>query len=119
MLVGLLGEISGPAHHAMMADILPEEKRQEGFGVLRVVGNLAWIIGPTIGGFIARRYFCSLHHRCHHQLHGRSALIVLPETKPAASPRRKPVNQESMWETLPATGCLRDFAFMAFLVAGC
>ena len=42
--IGLLSDIAGPAHGAMIADILPEEKRQEGFGVLRVVGNLAWII---------------------------------------------------------------------------
>jgi len=51
--VGLLSDIAGPAHAAMIADILPENQRQEGFGILRVVGNLAWIFGPTIGGFVA------------------------------------------------------------------
>ena len=49
IVVGLLSNISHPAHEAMIADILPEKKRQEGFGILRVVGNLSWIIGPTIG----------------------------------------------------------------------
>ena len=57
--VGLLGSISGPAHNAMIADILPEEKRQEGFGILRVVGNFAWIIGPSIGGLVAKYNFFS------------------------------------------------------------
>ena len=58
--IGLLSDIAGPAHGAMIADILPENKRQEGFGILRVVGNLAWIIGPTIGGFVAGKSFLAL-----------------------------------------------------------
>lgn len=51
--VGLFSNMAGPAHGAMVADLLPEEKRAEGFGILRVSGNLAWIIGPTLGGFFA------------------------------------------------------------------
>src|SRR4026209_184170 len=57
IVVGLLSSVSHPAHEAMIADILPEEKRQEGFGILRVVANFSWIIGPTIGGFLASRNF--------------------------------------------------------------
>ncbi|BBB47751.1 hypothetical protein Pelsub_P0978 [Pelolinea submarina] len=50
---GFLGAMSGPAHQAMLADILPENKRSSGFGVLRVVYNLTVAIGPLIGGFIS------------------------------------------------------------------
>ena len=50
MIVGLLSDMAGPAWQAMIADILPENKRTEGFGVLRVVGNMAWIVGPSIKG---------------------------------------------------------------------
>ncbi len=57
IVVGLLSSVAQPAHQAMIADILPEKQRQEGFGILRVVGNLAWIIGPTIGGFLANINF--------------------------------------------------------------
>jgi len=53
VVVGFLSDIAGPAWQAMVADILPEDKRADGFGVLRVVGNLAWIFGPTIGGLMA------------------------------------------------------------------
>lgn len=60
VLVGTLSSISGPAHSAMIADILPETKRQEGFGILRVVANLAWLIGPTVGGYFATRSFMTL-----------------------------------------------------------
>jgi MFS family permease len=58
--VGLLSDIAGPAHGAMVADLLPEEKRAEGFGMLRVVANLSWVIGPTIGGFLATQSFMLL-----------------------------------------------------------
>ena len=59
-LVGLFSEVGGPAHAAMIADILPKEQRQEGFGILRVVGNMAWLVGPTVGGFVARTSFFAL-----------------------------------------------------------
>ena len=59
-LVGLFSEVGGPAHAAMIADILPKEQRQEGFGVLRVVGNMAWLVGPTVAGFVARSSFFAL-----------------------------------------------------------
>jgi MFS family permease len=57
MIVGLLSRVAAPAHDAMMADILPESKRQEGFGITRVVFNLSWIIGTAVGGLIATRSF--------------------------------------------------------------
>jgi MFS family permease len=52
-VVGVLSDIAGPAHGAMVADMLPEAKRAEGFGVLRVGANLAWIVGPSLGGLLA------------------------------------------------------------------
>ncbi len=57
VVVGLLSSVAHPAHDAMIADILPEKQRQEGFGILRVVANLSWMIGPTIGGFVANINF--------------------------------------------------------------
>jgi MFS family permease len=53
VIAGFLGAMAGPAHQAMLADILPEDKRSSGFGVLRVVYNLTVAIGPLIGGFIS------------------------------------------------------------------
>jgi MFS family permease len=50
---GLFATAAGPAHEAMLIDILPEAKRSEGFGVMRVAMNLSVAIGPAIGGFIA------------------------------------------------------------------
>ena len=53
IIAGLLGAMAGPAYNAMLADILPENKRSSGFGVVRVVYNLTVAIGPLIGGFIS------------------------------------------------------------------
>jgi len=97
--IGLLSDVSGPAHQAMMADILTEKQRQEGFGLLRVVRNLAWIIGPTIGGFLANRSFFLLF-----VIDAIVSCIValifffyMPETKPAA---HEEVKHESLLTTL-------------------
>ncbi len=57
---GLFATAAGPAHEAMLIDILPEKKRSEGFGVMRVAMNLSVAIGPAIGGFLASRSFLIL-----------------------------------------------------------
>ena len=122
IVVGLIGNMSGPAHNAMIADILPEEKRQEGFGILRVVGNFAWIIGPTIGGLLAKSNFFSLFVIDAIISCIVAALIfrLLPETKPevkveAGAPQAE---SESIWKTVLGYGTvLRDLAFVAFIVA--
>ncbi len=50
---GLFADAAGPARQAMLADLLPEKKRTDGFGIMRVVMNLAITIGPAIGGLLA------------------------------------------------------------------
>jgi len=60
LILGTFANIGGPAQQAMVADLLPEKKRAQGFGVLRVVANLAVAIGPAIGGFLAGRSYLLL-----------------------------------------------------------
>ncbi len=118
IIVGLLSDIAGPAHTAMIADILPEKQRQEGFGILRVAGNMAWIIGPTIGGFVANRSFFTLFVldaviSCFVAF---LFYLLIPETKPEV---RAEQQHESLFETFKGYGLvLHDFAYMAFLFAG-
>jgi MFS family permease len=118
IVIGLLSNIAHPAHDAMIADILPETKRQEGFGILRVVGNLAWIIGPTIGGFVASINFFYLFV-IDTVISCLVALVLfrlLPETQPQRHPDHEP---ESLLETVGGyRHVLRDGAFMAFMLAG-
>lgn len=113
VVIGLLSNIAGPAHQAMVADLLPEDKRQEGFGILRVVANMSWIIGPTIGGFIANRSYFMLF-----VLDAVISCIVaviffyyIPETKPETTEE-----PESILKTFAGYGIvLRDYAYVAFL----
>ncbi len=117
VVIGLLNNIGSPAEDAMIADILPEEKLQEGFGVLRVVGNLAWIIGPTIGGFMANRSYFLLFVT--DAVLGCIVAVIfyryVPETKPK---ERAEVKEQSVMQTiLGYKVALRDYAFMAFLAA--
>ncbi len=119
VFIGLLSHVAEPAHQAMIADILPEDKRQEGFGVLRVVGNMAWIIGPSVAGFV------SAIDPTFFSLFVTDALIsclvaflfykLIPETKPQPKEGSKP---ESIGQTFKGYGqVLRDLAFMAFIFA--
>ncbi|MCL4528682.1 MAG: MFS transporter [Chloroflexi bacterium] len=117
VVIGILNNIGGPAQNAMVADILPEEKRQEGFGVLRVVGNLAWIIGPTIGGFVANRSYFLLFVTDAVLSCVVAAIFFrfVPETKPEEHAETK---EQSILQTMAGYKvALRDYAFMAFLVA--
>ena len=53
VITGLFADMAGPARQAMITDLLPEEKRADGFGIMRVAMNLSVSIGPAIGGFLA------------------------------------------------------------------
>jgi MFS family permease len=119
VIIGLLSRIANPARDAMLADILPESKRQEGFGITRTVFNLAWIFGTAIGGLIAARSFLALFIA--------DAVIslvvaillyyILPETMPA-SPRDAKHNK-SLLNSVSGYGIvLRDLAYMVFTAAG-
>jgi MFS family permease len=116
ILVGLLSDVGHPATQAMMADILPENQRLEGFGVLRVVANLAVTIGPAIGGIIAAKSFLWLFiiDAAASTITALIVLFVLPETKPQFSETEK---QPSMVDTFKGYSvAFRDKIFMAFLV---
>ncbi|NTU75366.1 MAG: MFS transporter [Anaerolineaceae bacterium] len=116
VFVGLLSNVAGPAHSAMVADLLPEEKRQEGYSIMRVAVNLSWIIGPTIGGVIATRSYLALFI-ADAVISCITAFIVfklIPETKPKAADN---VAKEPFIKTLAGYKVVaRDFPYVGFLV---
>jgi multidrug resistance protein len=117
LFAGILSETSGPARQAMIADILPEEKRAQGFGIFRVAFNLSVVIGPAIGGLLAARSYLALFVTDAVISLLTAALIArfLPETRPEASPDAP---QESVAGTFVGYfRVLRDTAFMLFLGA--
>ncbi|MCF7805138.1 MAG: MFS transporter [Candidatus Marinimicrobia bacterium] len=56
----LLASFFQPVANAMIADIVPKEKRPEAYGLLRVAANIGWGIGPAAGGFLAKYSYASL-----------------------------------------------------------
>lgn len=117
IVVGLLSSVAHPAHDAMIADILPEHQRQEGFGILRVVGNLSWMIGPTIGGIVANINFFYLFVIDAVISCVVAAIIfrTIPETKPEAHAHA--VSESFLQTVVGYRVVLKDIAFMAFMVA--
>ena len=112
--VGLLSSIGGPAQQAMIADILPEKQRADGYGLIHVSDNLAHTIGPMIGGLLAGISYILLFF-VDAILSIITAVIIyfaLPETHPQKKEKK---NEESMGKILGGYWLVaRNGIFMAF-----
>lgn len=115
VVVGTLSSIGHPAHEAVVADLLPPDKRAEGYGIIRVVFNLAVIIAPPIAGLLIARSYLTLFI-VDAVISVICALVVffaLPETKPQAQAHAKP---ETMKQTFAGYGrVFKDTPFLAFI----
>lgn len=115
VVVGTLGNIGGPAHEAVVADLLPPEKRAEGYGIIRVIFNLAVIIAPPIAGLLIAHSYLTLFlvDAVISIISAGIVLFALPETKPQAHPDAKP---ETMKQTFQGYGrVFRDTPFILFI----
>ena len=92
VVVGTMSSIGGPAREAVVADLLPENKRAEGYGINRVVFNLAVIIAPPIAGLLIANSYLTLFivDAVISLIAATVVLIALPETKPEAHPDEQP-----------------------------
>ena len=111
---GIFTDVGGPAYEAVFMDILPEEKRASGFGIRRVAFNLAVVLGPVIGGFVAARSYLALFiiDAVISAIVALMVFLLIPETKPAAPEGKEP---ESTVQTFAGyLQVLRDGKFMAF-----
>src|SRR5689334_4960236 len=111
---GIFTDVGGPAYEAVFMDILPEEKRASGFGIRRVAFNLAVVLGPVIGGFVAARSYLALFiiDAVISAIVALMVFLLIPETKPAAP---EGTTQESTVQTFAGyLQVLRDGKFMAF-----
>jgi len=114
-VTGLLSEFGGPAVQAMIADILPIDKRADGFGILRVVMNLSATIGPAIGGVLAGVNYLLLFitDSVISIITAIIVLVALPETKPALKQGQV---QETVVQSFGGYGrVVRDKIFLAFI----
>ncbi|HXD08881.1 MAG TPA: MFS transporter [Anaerolineales bacterium] len=115
VVVGTLSSIGHPAHEAVVADLLPPEKRAEGYGIIRVIFNLAVIIAPPIAGILIANSYLTLFivDAVISLIAATIVLLALPETKPQASAHAKP---ETMRQTFAGYGrVFKDTPFVAFI----
>ena len=114
-IVGTLSSIGHPAHEAVVADLLPPDKRAEGYGIIRVIFNLAVIIAPPIAGLLIARSYLTLFivDAAISLISATIVIFALPETKPQAHAHAKP---ESMKQTFAGYGrVFKDTRFVAFI----
>jgi len=106
---------------AMMADLLPIEKRIDGYALMRLSNNLGISIGPAIGGFIAAASF-SLAFYCAAvgmSLYSLLLVIFARETLPARQPGYQ---RQSNAETIKKERfggyitILKDSPFISFIL---
>ena len=114
---GIFTDTGGPAYNAIVGDLLPEEKRAQGYGVLRVALNVSAVIGPAIGGFLASRSYLALFVS-DAIISSIVAIIVyftIPETKPEALPGTQPESVAGSFKGYFRV--FRDGAFVFFMIA--
>lgn len=61
-LAGAFNPMYRVASDAMMADLIPQEKRADAYSLLRMINNLGVAIGPTIGGFVASHSYSTIFY---------------------------------------------------------
>lgn len=117
LFAGLFANAGGPARQAMIADLLPEEKRAQGFGVFRVAHNLAVVIGPAIGGLLAAISYLILFigDAVTSIITATIVFVFLRETKPQLGEGQI---QQSTTQSLKGYGrVLQDSRFLVFMLA--
>jgi MFS family permease len=119
VLVGVLGDVGGPARQAMVADLLPEHQRADGYGIIRIAFNLSAAVGPAIGGFVATAASSYLPlFIADAAIAALSMFLIwflLPESKPAPHPDAP---KETIAGTFAGYGqVFRNTLFLLFLGA--
>ena len=118
LLMGLNGAVN-PLYRvgadAMMADLVPPEKRVDAYSLLRMSNNLGIALGPTIGGFIASAsynlaFYCAAAGL---SLYGLLMALFAVETLPQRTGQAK----ERVAERFGGYGeALRDKPFIRFTI---
>lgn len=57
VLIGLSNPLYQVGADAMLADMIPSEKRTDAYAITRIANNAAFALGPAMGGFLATRSY--------------------------------------------------------------
>ncbi len=116
IIAGFLSNFGHPAREAMIADIIEEDKRADAFGIMRVAMNVAWMVGPTIGGFIAYRSYLSafVADTVASLIAALILFLSIPESRPETVEGQPGENFLQTFANYRLV--LRDRAFLAFVL---
>ena len=118
MLVGLSNPLYQVGADAMLADMIPSEKRTDAYAINRIANNAAFAMGPAIGGFLATRsyylaFYCAgigfLSYSLLLFFLAKETLVTAPKTETAPSGIREIFQGYSR--------VLRDRGFVMFVFA--
>ena len=115
-ILGVLGDLGGPARQAMVVDLLPKDKQTEGFGLLRVAVNVSATIGPIFGGFLASESYMLLFiaDAMSSLITALIVFFTIPETKPEKTDDKP---EESVMKTMIGyKEVFKDSVYIMFLV---
>ncbi len=57
IMIGLSNPLYQVGADAMLADMIPAEKRTDAYAITRIANNAAFALGPAVGGFLATRSY--------------------------------------------------------------
>jgi MFS family permease len=101
----------------MLADLLPGKKLTAGFGILRVLGSIAFVCGALMGGLLATRSYLALFtiKMMTNSVAAGAVLMTMHETRPAL---RNGEPEPTMTQVIAGyRDVLRDFTFVLFIGA--
>lgn len=110
-LTGMFAEMYRPASMALLADLVPPERRTAAFGMYRWAINLGFAAGPATAGFLAHRsfFYVFLGDAITSLVYGVIAFALLPHGLRTAP------HEEERGEFVRAV--IRDRRFLLFLMA--
>ena len=118
MLVGLSNPLYQVGADAMLADMIPSEKRTDAYAINRMANNAAFALGPAIGGFLATRsydlaFYCAgigfLSYSVLLFFMARETLVIAPRAEATPSGLAEVIHSYS--------GIVRDKGFIGFVLA--
>ena len=112
--MAIFGSFAVPARAAMIGDILPQEKRAEGFAIYRVAFNLAFAMGPALAGFLAAQsyFYIFMLDVVLSLITAIIVVVAIEESLPEVSPERP---KQTLRQSLAGyRQVLRNGQFLAF-----
>lgn len=112
-LTGLANPLYQVGADAMLADLIPQEKRTDAYAINRIMNNAGFAIGPAVGGFIAALSYDYAFYAAAAGMMSYSLLLLILAHETLDKSTRKAVNQK------PDGGyqqVFRDRGYVAFVL---